>query len=56
MLFVVYLLLLDSQMTSGTQAIFISGLLTLTNVLLVLTIFVDTKVRSYGERGLPPSP
>jgi len=45
-LFALYLLLLDSNMTSGNQAVAISALLMLANVALIITIFVETRVQS----------
>ena len=41
-LFTLYLLLLDAEMTTGGQAIFISALLMVANIALIVTIFVET--------------
>ena len=51
LLFVIYLLLLDAEFTSGSQAVAISVLLMLANLLLVATIVVETSVHLGKEQG-----
>ena len=49
LLFVLYLLLLDSRLTTGRQAVGISAVLMLANVCLIVTIFVDKTVQATWE-------